>query len=90
MALIGEDNRMHLKSKLVIMAALLTSGLSSPAIAGETKTYTYDALGRLVVVRNTGTVNNNQIRSFCYDKAGNRIEFDSSSSGTPAACVQQG
>ena len=64
--------------------------LSSPASSAETKTYTYDALGRLVKVVNSGNTNNGQTRSYCYDKAGNRIEFDSDSSGTPAACVTTG
>lgn len=64
--------------------------VSASSSAAETKTYTYDSLGRLVKVINTGSVNNNQTRSFCFDKVGNRIEFDSNSSGVPAACVTQG
>jgi hypothetical protein len=76
----------------VIAAGILLclAGGAFPASATETVTYTYDALGRLVKAQNSGTVNNNRVRSFCYDKAGNRIEFDSSSTGTPAACVTQG
>jgi YD repeat-containing protein len=60
---------------------------SSLASAGETITYTYDALGRLVVAKSTGTVNNNQTHSICYDAAGNRILYDSNTTGTPPACV---
>ncbi len=63
---------------------------AAPSFAAETKTYTYDALGRLVQVDNSGSSNNNQTRSFCYDKAGNRVEFDSDNTATPAACVTQG
>jgi len=73
---------------LVLPSALTL--LPIAASAAETMTYTYDALGRLVVVKSTGTVNNNKTQSYCFDKAGNRIEFDSNSSGTPAACVTQG
>lgn len=67
-----------------------TAIVSASSYAAETKTYTYDSLGRLVKVINTGSVNNNQTRSFCFDKVGNRVEFDSNSSGVPAACVTQG
>jgi YD repeat-containing protein len=74
----------------VAAAPLISVGAAPPLQAAETKTFTYDALGRIVKVKNTGTVNNNQIRSFCYDAAGNRTEFDSNSSGTPAACVTTG
>lgn len=70
------------------IAALALSSVSS--FAAETQTYTYDALGRLVKVQNSGTVNNNQVRSFCFDKVGNRIEYDSRATGVPLACVTQG
>ena len=68
----------------------MLAALPTPALSAETVTYTYDALGRLVKATNSGTVNNNQVRSFCYDKAGNRIQYVSNGSGTPAACVTQG
>ena len=73
---------------LLVLAAI--SLTSIPTLAAETRTYTYDALGRVVKVENTGSVNNNQTRRFCYDKVGNRIEYDSRTSGTPPTCVTQG
>ena len=69
---------------------VMASALALPAAAAETKTYTYDALGRLVKVDNSGTVNNDKTRSFCYDKAGNRVEFNSNDTATAATCVTQG
>ena len=41
--------------------------------AAETITYTYDALGRLVQVVRTGTVNNNTQVTYTLDAAGNRV-----------------
>jgi hypothetical protein len=70
-----------------VAIALGSIGAGSPAFASETITYTYDALGRLVVAKSTGTVNNNQTHSICYDAAGNRILYDSNTTGTPPACV---
>jgi hypothetical protein len=43
-----------------------------PTYAAETITYKYDAKGRLVEVRRTGTVNNNVITTYTHDKADNR------------------
>ena len=76
-------------AKASFAAALLVAG-STPVFASETITYTYDALGRLVRAQNSGTVNNSQVRSFCYDKAGNRVQYVSDGTGIPAACVTQG
>jgi hypothetical protein len=45
---------------------------ASPAFATETVTYTYDALGRLVKVVHTGTVNNNMQTVYTIDPADNR------------------
>jgi hypothetical protein len=53
-------------------AAALAATLSSPAWATETVTYTYDALGRLIKVVHTGTVNNNQQTVYTHDPADNR------------------
>ncbi|MBA4163080.1 MAG: hypothetical protein C0510_00385 [Erythrobacter sp.] len=64
--------------------------LAPPALASETQTYTYDAKGRLIVKKSTGTTNNNQTHSYCYDKAGNRITYESNATGTPAGCVTDG
>ena len=49
--------------------ALLTS---SSAGATESITYKYDARGRLIEVKRTGTVNNNVQTNYTHDKANNR------------------
>lgn len=54
----------------VIGLAALT-GLAVAA-ASETVTYSYDARGRLVAVKHSGTVNNNVQANYTYDKADNR------------------
>ena len=46
--------------------------LGAAAYAAETITYSYDARGRLVKVTHTGTVNNNVVTNYTYDKADNR------------------
>lgn len=61
--------------------------LSTPALSGETQTYTYDALGRLIAITSSGTINNGQKRSICYDPAGNRTEYKSDSTGSGLACA---
>jgi hypothetical protein len=40
--------------------------------AAETLTYKYDAKGRLIEVKRTGTVNNNVQTNYTHDKANNR------------------
>ena len=46
--------------------------LAAAAYAAETVTYTYDARGRLIAVNHSGTVNNNLVTNYSYDKADNR------------------
>jgi hypothetical protein len=60
--------------------------LAAPGTAGETQTYTYDELGRLIAVQYSGTVNNGQAHSLCYDPAGNRTKYKSDASGVIATC----
>ena len=55
-----------------LLAALLLTSCASTAHASETVTYTYDALGRLVAVAHSGTVNNGQQTTYTYDSADNR------------------
>lgn len=55
-----------------IVAILLIVLLGAAAYAAETITYTYDARGRLVKVAHSGTVNNNVVTNYTYDKADNR------------------
>jgi YD repeat-containing protein len=56
-------------------ARLVFAGLilvAAPAAASETITYQYDALGRLVQVTRSGTVNNGASATYTYDPANNR------------------
>ena len=55
---------------VVLFGLLLLS--SASARASETITYSYDALGRLVTVSRTGTVNNGASAAYTYDPANNR------------------
>ncbi len=60
-------------------AALLLA--ASAAQAAETITYKYDAKGRLIEVKRTGTVNNNVQTTYTHDKANNRKTVVVSGSG---------
>jgi YD repeat-containing protein len=62
---------MRVAIALVIVAIGMVAAIS-PSFASETITYTYDALGRLVKVVHTGTVNNNQQTVYSIDPADNR------------------
>jgi YD repeat-containing protein len=42
------------------------------AYATETIIYKYDSRGRLIQVSHSGTVNNNVVTNYSYDKADNR------------------
>jgi hypothetical protein len=57
---------------------LLATSAAAVAVgvqASETTTYQYDALGRLVAVTSSGTVNNGIATSIGYDPAGNRSGY---------------
>lgn len=63
-----------------IVAVCLSACLALPSIAAaqsSTKTYEYDALGRLVKVETVGGRENDTRRDYEYDPAGNRLEVDS-------------
>jgi YD repeat-containing protein len=55
-----------------ITALIVLLLLGAAAWASETITYKYDARGRLVQVNHAGTVNNNVVTNYTYDKADNR------------------
>jgi YD repeat-containing protein len=63
---------------LVFGTLLLTS---ASAQASETITYTYDALGRLVQVTRSGTVNNGASALYTYDPANNRTNVTTAPGG---------
>ena len=73
------------------MACLLgtacATALAGRAAAAEGKTYTYDALGRLVAVQHSGAATNGRADSLCYDPAGNRLRYASSGAGSLANCA---
>lgn len=54
------------------ISILTFASMSVAADAAETMTYTYDALGRLVKVSRSGTVNNGVNACYSQDKADNR------------------
>lgn len=56
-----------------MLAAMVLLLSVTPAIAGDTITYSYDARGRLVQVSHSGTATNNGVSaSYTYDSADNR------------------
>jgi YD repeat-containing protein len=56
--------------ELIAIVVLLV--LATAAYAAETITYKYDARGRLIQASHAGTVNNNVVSNYSYDKADNR------------------
>lgn len=66
--------------------ALLAGTALAPALAGETITYTYDSLGRVIAAQSSGTVNNGRAASYCYDAAGNRIAAKADANGALVNC----
>lgn len=69
---------------------LAIMALPAAAVAGETQTYSYDELGRLIAVQYSGTVNSGQAHSLCYDPAGNRTKYKSDAAGALASCTSGG
>ena len=57
--------------------------LCGAAHATETITYTYDALGRVVTVSTSGTVNNNLQTNYTNDAADNRAQVVVTGSANP-------
>jgi hypothetical protein len=72
---------------LVFFAILFAT--ATPAAASETITYAYDALGRLVAVSRSGTVNNGASASYGYDPANNRTSVTSTAGGAGMAAGTQ-
>lgn len=57
-------------------AAGLAVAAPPPGIGNETENFTYDARGRLVRVEHSGSVNNNVVANYTYDKADNRTNLN--------------
>jgi hypothetical protein len=74
-----------LKLRTVVGLCLVAGLASGIAYAAETVTYKYDAKGRLVQVKRTGTVNNNVTTDYTHDKANNRTKAKTTgSTNTPS------
>ena len=72
--------------RLLLAGAVLAFSASGLSAQSTTKTYKYDAQGRLIEVRKTGGSENNQRVRYCYDKAGNRTAVKAKADGTLPAC----
>lgn len=69
------------------IGAVALCGMAWDAQATEAITYTYDALGRLVVAQSDGTVNDNETHSLCFDPAGNRTKYRADDAGAVPSCA---
>lgn len=67
----------------LVVAGGIIAAASAAAIAAETVAYTYDAKGRLVKVERSGTVNNNVVTNYTFDKADNRTVKTTTGSPNP-------
>jgi YD repeat-containing protein len=63
--------------------AIAAAAAASAAMAAETVVYRYDARGRLVKVERSGTVNNNVVTDYAFDKADNRTVKTTAGSPNP-------
>lgn len=73
------------KSVYLLGTAIVLLFTEGRVWAGETITYSYDALGRLVAATSAGTVNNGLSVTSTYDPAGNRASYNvaGASGGAP-------
>jgi YD repeat-containing protein len=67
---------MSSRTEKVLLALFIAGLTAAAAVASETINYTYDARGRLVRVKHSGTVNNNVTANYTYDKADNRTNVN--------------
>jgi uncharacterized protein RhaS with RHS repeats len=74
---------MRQKHKWALLAAGSAVAAASAAIAAETIVYRYDARGRLVKVERSGSVNNNVVTNYSFDKADNRTVKTTTGSPNP-------
>jgi hypothetical protein len=65
------------------LAAAAATVAMSAAMAAETIVYRYDARGRVVRVERSGTVNNNIVTNYAFDKADNRTAKSTTGSANP-------
>ncbi len=74
-------------STLGACSVLVLAATGAVIAQSSTKTYEYDALGRLVEARTAGGANNNEAHEICYDAAGNRTRFRATNNGTSIDCL---
>jgi YD repeat-containing protein len=74
---------MNRRTEKVLLALTIAAVTAAAAAASETITYSYDARGRLVQVKHSGTVNNNVTANYQYDKADNRTNVNVTSPNPP-------
>ena len=67
---------MTTRTEKVLIAFIIAAVAGVAATASETINYSYDARGRLVQVKHSGTVNNNVTANYQYDKADNRTNVN--------------
>lgn len=73
--------------KLVMVACAFL--FAPAAVAQETTTYSYDALGRLRTTSTTGGQNNGTTNQVEFDRAGNRTNYTTTgATGTPSNGVK--
>lgn len=70
---------------LLVSLGLGAALLAGMAAASETRTYSYDSLGRLTASAIAGGPNDTRQIATCFDRAGNRLRYDVATSA-PAAC----
>jgi coenzyme F420-reducing hydrogenase delta subunit len=63
---------MRIRNTILMAGAALAAAAAAAALASETLTYSYDSRGRLIRVDHSGSVNNNVVANYSYDKADNR------------------
>lgn len=76
-----EQGMRDMAFRSLVLLGLGLATLSSAVNAAETITYKYDARGRVIEVKRTGTVNNNVTTSYTHDKADNRT--NTTTTGSP-------
>jgi len=56
----------------VILIGIAMLAFSKGSNANETINYTYDPQGRLILVNHSGSINNNVVANYTFDRADNR------------------
>lgn len=72
---------------LAILTALTLGMAPGAALAQQSITYTYDALGRVLTATYTGGPSDGLIVTYTYDAAGNRTSYNSNGKGVAGVVV---